>query len=600
MDLPQSKRLPTKSGDLRGTDRPSALKRSTAILWRQPPWAIALAIVAPLAFAYLIIAPASADLAAASYRSYLFARYGLTVWDNGWYGGHHLLAYSLLSPALGAPLGPRLPQAISAVFAAVLFAQLIQGRFAARATRIASAWFALGAGVELLSGRVPFDLGLAIGLGALLAAQRGLRATALTLALLCSLASPVAGAFLALGCLAWAIGAPSARPGRLHIRRIYASSASRFIESRGREAAPVGRLFRLSLGGSALLVIGLATLFFPEGGSEPFVASAFLPALAGVLVVGALLGPDQRVLRTGALLYGGALIGAFLIPTAVGGNAVRLGALVAGPLAACTLSQRRGRFLLVLAPLLCYWQLVAPVRDLISAASDPAVNASYYTPLLNRLRTLGALGSEHPTRIEVVPTRDHWEARWMAPQIALARGWERQLDHADNPLFYSSQTLTARRYHSWLAQNAIAYVALPDAPLDTSGRAEARLLRTGEESQPASNDKQRGAGRPSYLREVWRSAHWRLFAVVGAQPLAQPPAVIQSMGSDSFTLMVPHPGLFTVRVRYTPYWALESSSGCVQRGPGDWTTVDSRKAGLIHIGIDFSLQRVFTHGPRCR
>ena len=43
--------------------------------------------------------------------------------------------------------------------AAALFAALIDGHFPARATRIAAVWFALGAGVSLLSSRVPFDLG---------------------------------------------------------------------------------------------------------------------------------------------------------------------------------------------------------------------------------------------------------------------------------------------------------------------------------------------------------------------------------------------------------------------------------------------------------
>ena len=61
----------------------------------------------------LIVAPPSPDLAAASYRSDLFARVGFTLWDNGWYGGHHLLGYSLLAPALGALLGPRLLAALS-------------------------------------------------------------------------------------------------------------------------------------------------------------------------------------------------------------------------------------------------------------------------------------------------------------------------------------------------------------------------------------------------------------------------------------------------------------------------------------------------------
>jgi hypothetical protein len=551
---------------------------------RLRPWVLALSVAVPIALAYLALAPVSADLAAASYRSYLFAHFGLTLWDNGWYGGHHLLAYSLLSPALGAPLGPRLPQAISTVLASVLFASLIADRFPPRAVRVGSVWFALGVSIELLSGRVPFDIGLAIGLGALLAARHRLRGTALCLAVLSSLASPVAGAFLALACLVWALGGDTRRE-RLHIRRLYASSASRFIESHEREAVPVGRLFRVSLGASALVVIAASTLLFPEGGSEPFVASSFWPAEALTLLLCVLLPAERRVLRVGALLYGAALLAAFLLPTAVGGNAVRLGALLAGPLAACALLGTGNRVLLVLAPFLLYWQLVAPVRDVVSASSDPAVRASYYAPLLEQLHSLGALGSTAPTRIEVVPTRDHWEARWLAPHIALARGWERQLDRADNGLFYGSRTLTPSRYETWLESQSISYVALPDAPLDSSGKAEAKLLATAH---------------LGYLREIWHSRHWRLFAVLAAQPLARGGATLRHMSSDGFALTVPHPGAFEVHIHFTRYWALESPGGCVSEGRGDWTLLRAKRAGYFRIGIDFALDRVFSDGPRCR
>ena len=132
------------------------------------------------------------------------------MWDNGWYGGHHLSAYSVLAPALGWLISPRLLATLSLILAAGLFEALIAGRFAARATRIAAAWFALGAAIALLSCRVPFDLGLAAGLGALLLLQRGRRAPALALAALCALASPVAGGFLALAALSWTL---SLRPG---------------------------------------------------------------------------------------------------------------------------------------------------------------------------------------------------------------------------------------------------------------------------------------------------------------------------------------------------------------------------------------------------
>ena len=183
---------------------------------RLPAWSL----TAAFGLAYVIVAPLSTDLAAAGYRSDLFSRAGLTLWDNGWYGGHHLPAYSLLAPPLSALLSPQLLAALAMTVAAAIFARLIAGRFTPGAERLAALWFAAGAAVGLLSNRVPFELGVALALGALLAAQStraragsrrrgGLFALALTLAALCALASPLAAAFLALAAIAWAIGARS-------------------------------------------------------------------------------------------------------------------------------------------------------------------------------------------------------------------------------------------------------------------------------------------------------------------------------------------------------------------------------------------------------
>ncbi|HEV3034290.1 MAG TPA: hypothetical protein VGX72_05825 [Solirubrobacteraceae bacterium] len=526
-----------------------------ARLARLPPaWTIAAA----LAVVYLILAPTSPDLAAASYRSGLFSSAGFTLWDNSWYGGHHLLAYSVLAPALGALIGPRLLAALAMVIATALFASVIDGWAPTRATRIAAAWFALGASVALLSSRVPFDLGLAIGLGALLAARRRRLALALALSVLTSLASPVAGAFLAMAFVAWAL------------------------------AGPV-RAWPAALTVAALAPIAALALAFPEGGSQPFVGSAFYPELVGVLVILALIERERRMLRIGVALYALALTGSFVLSTAVGGNVDRLGALAAGPVAALALlcaSRWRRRALLVLAPLLLYWQANAPVADYVSTLSNPSVEASYYTPLIGELRALGVGYGARPARIEVVATADHWEARFLAPHVMIARGWERQLDIYRNGLFYEESTpLTAARYRAWLSQNAISYIALPeDAPLDYSAGAEAHLLT---------------ALRPPYLREVWRSAHWRLFAVLGASPLAQTPAVLTAASSDSLSLYAPRPGSYLVRVHFTPYWALGSGSGCVSRAPGDWTEVQARRAGELHVIIRFSLARVFDRGQRC-
>ena len=88
--------------------------------------------------------------------------------------------------------------------------------------------------------------------------------------------------------------------------------------------------------------------------------------------------------------------------------------------------------------------------------------------------------------------------------MPLARGWERQLDEKANPLFYDGLPLTPERYHRWLRESAVRWVALPDAPLDYSAEAEARLLERGL----------------PYLRLAHESADWRIWEVRDAAPPA--------------------------------------------------------------------------------
>jgi len=307
------------------------------------------------------------------------------------------------------------------------------------------------------------------------------------------------------------------------------------------------------------LVIGL----FPEGGSEPYVASSWVPALAAALL-GLLV--TRGGVRRGVALYALLLLATAIVASPMGGNAARLGALLGGPLAIAVLRDRRALLAIAVVPL-AYWVLYAPVRDWSAAAGDPARAASYYAPLLAHLPT-------RDTRLEIPFTSEHWEAYRVAPAIPLARGWERQLDRKDNGLFYDG-ALTAGRYRRWLADNAVGLVALPDASLDASAHAEAALIRGGL----------------PYLREVWRGAHWRLFAVRGATPLGA-----QRFGPDWF---VTAGGL--VRFRWTPYWAVVAGRGCVREGPGGWTlATPARGTRSMRVGIEFDPIRRLSNNPRCR
>ena len=68
----------------------------------------------------------------------------------------------------------------------------------------------------------------------------------------------------------------------------------------------------------------------------------------------------------------------------------------------------------------------------------------------------------------------------MARQWPIARGWQRQLDIERNKLFYGG-VLNDLTYATWLSENGVRYVALPDAPLDSSSRKEKELI----EREPA-------------------------------------------------------------------------------------------------------------------
>ena len=489
-----------------------------------PPWALALAVAIPLLAAYLILSPPTGDLAAATYRSDLFGRVGFTTWDTGWYAahGHWLPGYSLLSPAFGWLLGVHLLLAFSALAACVLFALIAQEAFAGAAARVAAASFAFGFCIELLSGRVPYDLGFAIGLGAVLALMQGCIVWALALAVLTSLASPVAGAFLALaglsGALGIAIEQDTIRGDKRdkkdkHTKdedeqdedilvRVRAGEAHQNIRSTLRPLDPSVRPC-IALAAASLLPILALSLAFPEGGHEPFSPSLFWMTLSGVVLFALLLprGPlsirAHRIVRVGAALYALALIGSFVIATPLGGNAARLAPALAAPLVAGVLWERRRLTLLALAPLLLYWQLVTPTHDLAASAGNPSTSAAYYAPLLSELKLLR---KDAPTILEVPLTQSHWEAAYVAGHdgISLARGWDRQLDTRYGAIFYRP-TLSRFAYRGWLAENKVAYVALPDAPLDSAGRLEGKLIASGL----------------PYLRELWHSKHWRLYRVMG-------------------------------------------------------------------------------------
>jgi hypothetical protein len=519
-----------------------------AVDWRR---LAPIALAAVLAGGYAIASPPSLDLAAHLLRAKLFASEGFGLWDNWWYGGHHVLLYSVLFPAVAATITPQLAAGLAAVAGAVLFDALVRHQWGQRAW-LGSLWFAAATATNLFTGRLTFAFGLAPAVGAAVALQRRRPLAACALALLTALCSPVDALFAVLVGAAHGIGQLAAR--------------------RPRVAAAGGGVVAAALAPLAALAMA-----FPEGGTEPFAFSAFWPL--PVMAAGALLLLDRHelTLRVGVVLYLVGCVASFALPTAVGSNAARLGEMVAGPLAALLLWPQRRRLLLALAAPLVYVQWHAPVRDLATAAADSAGTVAYYRPLLNFLERQDG----PPFRVEIPFTRFHWEAYAVAPRFPLARGWERQLDIEDNHLFYGGR-LTPATYRSWLMRLAVRFVAVADASLDYSAVKEVALIDRGL----------------PYLRLVARTGHWRIYRVVGATPIAQGAATATVLGPNWVDLQASRPGPVYLRVRYTPYWAITRGAGCVAPA-GQFTRLAVRRAGAVRLAIDFAPSRIGAHSPRC-
>jgi hypothetical protein len=539
----------------------------------RPEWLPAVALSSALAALMLVWDPQVGDLAAQVFHTELFEHTGMAIWNGSWYAGHYTLNYSLLFPPAAALVGPQVVGLLAVVASSYLFDRLVQDHWGTEA-RWATLWFAAGVVTLLADGQLTFAFGVAFGLAALRSLQTGRGALAVLAAAACPLSSPVAGAFLA-GILAAGLWE---RGERISRSALVAAAA-------------------------ALVLTVAPNLAFPEPGRFPFVWSSFISIpiwCAGALFLTWRAEGEGRLRRV-VIGYGLASTLIFLTPNALGGNAVRLGALFGGPvLAAVLLSHRplpigaggatepgpglapplrwipRWFYTAVLVVTLVgslYWQFTASVTQIARSVGDPSTKASYFQPAAHWLMTHGARG----TRIEVPPTADHWESAYLAPKFDLARGWLRQLDTARDGIFYKEGALTDTSYERWLRNNAITYVALPlGAPLDYSSIAERKLILSD----------------PPYLHESFHSTNWRIYKVVDSKPMVAPMgngrASTIAVGRQGFALDVTRPGRFLVRVNFTPYWSIARGSGCLLR-QGDWTIARTAHTGIFSVDADFSL-----------
>ena len=496
------------------------------------------------AAAVVALAPPAGDAPAHLYRT-LLVEEGVHVWDNLWYGGQYpLVSYSLLYYLPAAVVG-NVPLVVGAVIvSAALFASLVMNEWGEAARWPARVFGVLASG-PLFMGTYSYALGFAALLGTLRALQAGRPWLALACAALTLGFSPLAFIFLCLVLLAVLI-----------VRRRF-----------GR------RTLALGAGFAVLACVELVALTaFPTEGVYPFRGAVLVIGLAvsGLGAALALRTPRGAPLAVFFLLWGLLSVAVYLVASPVGENLTRIRFLLLPlMLLAAVLARFRPRWLAVTALAAAFAINVAPFLRAAPARADvPAAEARFWAPALDFLQR-----NESPNyRVEVVPTLDHWEAYWVPRAgFALARGWYRQLDIAQNPVLYRDP-LSPTGYRAWLRTMSVRYVLLPNTRLGPMGaEREAELLRSGR----------------SGLIRVFTSGDWAIYELRDPVPILTGPGEsrIIALGHDRIEGWTTTPGRHLLRVRYTPYWSVRGGSVCVRRAPGGMTLLDVRRSGRFVLAV---------------
>jgi hypothetical protein len=505
----------------------------------------------------LFLAKDSGDMAAQYAWTDFIRAHPSATYNLSWYGGLHPASYSILSPYVMAVLGVRTTAVLAGTLSATVAAALLL-RAKIERPLIPVMWTTFALWCDVVSGRVTFALGMLFALTAtvlLFPAERAVRtrphrlASATALTALATMCSPVAGLFMLV------------------------VAAAMFLTGRHKESYP--------LFATPPLVVGATSLLFPFYGVQPF-AWYFAIIPFAIAVVGGLVIPKRwRSLRAGAWVYGLGVALTWIIPSPIGSNVERLALLFGGTVLLLVArgngwGGRRGLALWLAFTGVAAWQITKPIVDQVNTTSVSAT-IKHASPLITELRQVHA----DRGRVEVVPLRSHWEASGLSPYVNLARGWNRQADVERNALFYDG-SLTPDTYRDWLRRWSVNYVVLPSDQPDGAAVREAKIV---------------AAGQP-WLHPVWRDANWQLFHVAGADPMADPPAVVDEAGPAELSVTMPVAGSTLVRIPWSPVLGIEGASdnkhGCLTQD-GDWTRLYAPAPGKYRIGGTFGQIR----GTQC-
>jgi hypothetical protein len=503
-------------------------ERVRAVLARHGGWA-PYAVAAVLAAVYVIVAPHTSDLAGQTAREDLFRRSGFVAFWSGWYSGVPSAEYSLVTPPLLGLFGAVWLGALAIVATAAIVVPLLRDAVRPRAGAIL---FVVAAALDVASGRTTFAVGAVVALAAVLAVERRLTWVAIGLAALATATSPVAGFLLLV------------------------VAVSLLIADVTRRRVAVGLIAGVGVALTVIAVLSQGESF----GYEPFTHDSLLMAVGTTAVV--IIAPVGRRLRIAGAVAIAMLVAVYFVHTPVGANATRLAVLVAAPTVVAASQLTRRTLMVAAATLAALLPLAQFHNDLLASRSNDTTLA-FVAPLIARLSN-DPLIRDH--RVELVDTATHWPSTYLLPEMALARGWERQVDEARNPLFYGREPLNPQTYRSFLNRNAVGVVAVATGvPLDYGVTREAALVKTGL----------------PYLHEVWSNSNWRLYTVDRPMPIVAAPARVVRLTDTGLTIKVPGPSTYPLRMQWSPYFSVEG--GRVTRSPNGEAVLDLTSGGTHRL-----------------
>jgi hypothetical protein len=491
-----------------------------------PPYLYPTAAAVAGAIAFLVVHPQVGDLWAARARQSAAAHgVGLTYWFSWFGGGSTPGNYSVLTPFVSALLGAALLGALATAAITPLCWCLVRGS----SYPLAATWVAtITAGLSLWSGRIPFAVGTAISIAALIAVRDQRRTLAATWTVLTVLTSPVSGAFIALGLV-----------GTLLYSRSHRTISATTILT-------------------ACVSLGAVGAVFGAPGPDGFSAGQALVAELALLLF--LTSRPPKYLRAVILLSVIVCPVLVAIPNGLGTNFERL-VWICLPAAVVATAGRRLPVAACASALAVVWGAQITVHD-VAVASAPMSSVSYYAPLAAELDRIPALTSY---RLEAVPDGTHTAAYALLNHAMLARGYLTQTDNALNGVLMSRADLNALTYKIWLDNNAVGYVAIGKTALNPNP--EYNLV---------------SGGHLPYLTQIWADTNWTLYRVARPTPIVAPPARIRDADQSSMTIDVPKAGPLPVRVRWSKFLTADApgdSDATVTNDGNGWTILTAPVPG---------------------